>query len=417
MRKLFLPEMPVLFVRSIQIFLLVSVMSFKHLQLFVIRLCFSVVPFVSPSLAMAQVIIPRAPDIAANSYVLLDAQTGKILVEENADEPLPPASLTKIMTAYIAIEEIINGNLELADQVHISEKAWRMEGSKMFVDVNSQVSVEDLLRGIIIQSGNDASVAISEHIAGSEEAFADMMNQYSEVLGMKDSFFMNASGLDTELYYNTMSARDLSILATATIQRHGQFYPMYAEREFTYNNIRQGNRNTLLFRDRNVDGMKTGWTDAAGYCLVASAKRDDMRLISVVMGTSSEEARAIETQKLLTYGFRYYETHKLYDAGQILASVPVYFGVSDSVQLAIEEEVYVTIPRGAAESMTATVDVDEVIQAPIPQQQAIGTVNVMLGDEQIFSGEVVAAQAVEEGGMLKQFVDWINLMFSDSMVE
>ena len=417
MRKLFLPEMPVLFVRSIQIFKLVSVMSFKHLQLFVIRLCFSVVPFVSPSLAMAQVIIPRAPDIAANSYVLLDAQTGKILVEENADEPLPPASLTKIMTAYIAIEEIINGNLELADQVHISEKAWRMEGSKMFVDVNSQVSVEDLLRGIIIQSGNDASVAISEHIAGSEEAFADMMNQYSEVLGMKDSFFMNASGLDTELYYNTMSARDLSILATATIQRHGQFYPMYAEREFTYNNIRQGNRNTLLFRDRNVDGMKTGWTDAAGYCLVASAKRDDMRLISVVMGTSSEEARAIETQKLLTYGFRYYETHKLYDAGQILASVPVYFGVSDSVQLAIEEEVYVTIPRGAAESMTATVDVDEVIQAPIPQQQAIGTVNVMLGDEQIFSGEVVAAQAVEEGGMLKQFVDWINLMFSDAMVE
>ena len=400
-------------------------MSFKHLQLFmirlflsvVLRLFFSVVLIVSPSLTMAQVIIPRAPDIAANSFVLLDAQTGQILVEENADEPLPPASLTKIMTAYIAIEEILNGNLELTDQVHISEKAWRMEGSKMFVDVNSQVSIEDLLRGIIIQSGNDASVAISEHIAGSEEAFADMMNQYSEVLGMKDSFFMNASGLDTELYYNTMSARDLSILATATIQRHGQFYPMYAEREFTYNNIRQANRNTLLFRDRNVDGMKTGWTDAAGYCLVASAERDGMRLISVVMGTSSEEARAIETQKLLTYGFRYYETHKLYDAGQVLASVPVYSGVSDSVQLAIEDDVYVTIPRGAAESMTATVDVDEVIQAPIQQHQSMGTVNVILGDEQVFSGEVVAAQAVEEGGMLKQFVDWINLMFSDAMVE
>ena len=190
-----------------------------------IRLFCSVVLFASPPVAMAQVIIPRAPDIAATSYVLLDAQTGQILVEENADEPLPPASLTKIMTAYIAIEEIINGNLELTDQVHISEKAWRMEGSKMFVDVNSQVTVEDLLRGIIIQSGNDASVAISEHIAGSEEAFADMMNQYSEVLGMKDSFFMNASGLDTELYYNTMSARDLSILATATIQRHGHSTP------------------------------------------------------------------------------------------------------------------------------------------------------------------------------------------------
>ena len=382
-----------------------------------IRLFCNVVLFVSPSIAMAQVIIPRAPDIAATSYVLLDAQTGQILVEENADEPLPPASLTKIMTAYIAIEEIINGNLELTDQVHISEKAWRMEGSKMFVDVNSQVSVEDLLRGIIIQSGNDASVAISEHIAGSEEAFADMMNQYSEVLGMKDSFFMNASGLDTELYYNTMSARDLSILATATIQRHSQFYPMYAEREFTYNNIRQSNRNTLLFRDRNVDGMKTGWTDAAGYCLVASAERDGMRLISVVMGTSSEQARAIETQKLLTYGFRYYETHKLYDAGQVLASVPVYSGASDSVDLAIEGEVYVTIPRGAAESMTATVDIDEIIQAPIQQRQAMGTVNVMLGDEQVFSGEVVAAQAVEAGGMFKQFVDWVSLMFSDAMAE
>ena len=213
-----------------------------------------------------------------------------------------------------------------------------------------------------------------------------------------------------------MSARDLSILATATIQRHGQFSPM-AEREFTYNSIRQSNRNTLLFRDRNVDGMKTGWTDAAGYCLVASAERDGMRLISVVMGTSSEQARAIETQKLLAAGFRYYETHKLYDAGQVLASVPVYSGVGDSVQLAIQDDVYVTIPRGAAESMTATVDVDEVIQAPIQQHQSMGTVNVILGDEQVFSGEVVAAQAVEEGGMLKQFVDWINLMFSDAMVE
>ena len=392
-------------------------MSLKHYQLFLVRLLCKILILFSPSLGMTQVIIPRAPEIAATSYVLLDAQTGQIIVEENADEPLPPASLTKIMTAYIAVEEIINGNLNLTDLVHISEKAWRMEGSKMFIDVNSQVSVEDLLRGIIIQSGNDASVAIAEHIAGSEEAFADMMNQYSEVLGMQDSFFMNASGLDTELYYNMMSARDLSVLATATIQRHGLFYPMYAEREFTFNNIRQTNRNTLLFRERNVDGLKTGWTDAAGYCLVASAERDGMRLISVVMGTSSEEARAIETQKLLTYGFRYYETHKLYDAGQILASVRVFSGASDAVELAIEDEVYVTIPRGAAESMTATIDVDEFIQAPIQLRQTMGAVNVILGEERVFSGEVVAAHAVEEGGMFKQFVDWISLMFSDALAE
>lgn len=364
-------------------------------------------------LAYAQAIIPRAPDIAATSYILIDAKTGQVLVEENPDEPLPPASLTKIMTSYIAIEEILTGNLSLSDMVHISEKAWRMEGSKMFVEVNTQVSVEDLLRGIIIQSGNDASVAIAEHIAGSEEAFADMMNQYAEVLGLENSFFMNSSGLDTELYYNTMSARDLSKLAQATVDRHRDFYPMYAEREFTYNNIRQSNRNSLLFRDRNVDGLKTGWTDAAGYCLVASAERDGMRLISVVTGTASEEARAIETQKLLTYGFRYYETHKLYDADQVLTTVPVYSGAESSVDLGIEDEVYITIPRGQAESMTATVDVDEIIRAPLQSRQPMGVVNVMLADEVVYSGEVVAMNEVAEGGAFKRFMDWVTLMFSD----
>ncbi len=374
----------------------------------------ALVTLLAGNLAQAQTIIPRAPDIAATSYILIDAKTGQVLVEENPDEPLPPASLTKIMTSYIAIEEILTGNLSLNDMVHISEKAWRMEGSKMFVEVNTQVSVEDLLRGIIIQSGNDASVAIAEHIAGSEEAFADMMNQYAEVLGLQNSFFMNSSGLDTELYYNTMSARDLAILARATVDKHRDFYPIYAEREFTYNNIRQSNRNSLLFRDRNVDGLKTGWTDAAGYCLVASAERDGMRLISVVTGTASEEARAIETQKLLTYGFRYYETHKLYDADQVLTTVPVFSGAESSVDLGIEEEVYVTIPRGQAEAMTATVDVDEVISAPLQERQTMGKVNVMLGDELIYSGDVVAMRGVEEGGALKRFMDWITLMFNDA---
>lgn len=368
-------------------------------------------------LAQAQAIIPRAPDIAATSYILMDAATGHVIVEENADEALPPASLTKIMTAYIAVEEILSGNLSLNDMVHVSEKAWRhaccSDGSKMWIEVGTQVSVEDLLRGIIIQSGNDASVAIAEHIAGSEDAFADMMNQYAEVLGMDETFFMNSHGYDTEEYYNTMSARDLAKLAEATITRHKDFYPMYAEREFTYNNIRQSNRNTLLFRDRNVDGLKTGWTDAAGFCLVASAERDGMRLISVVMGTASEEARAIETQKLLTYGFRYFETHKLYDADQVLTSVPVYSGEIDTVDLGIEQEVYVTIPRGQAETMTATVDVAELIQAPINERQLMGTVNVMLEDELVFSGDVVAMHGVAEGGMLKRFVDWISLMFTE----
>ncbi|HAS48074.1 D-alanyl-D-alanine carboxypeptidase [Gammaproteobacteria bacterium] len=361
----------------------------------------------------APAIIPRPPEIAATSYILLDAKTGQVLIEENADEALPPASLTKIMTAYVVTEEILSGNLALSDEVHISEKAWRMEGSKMFVGVDTQVEVEDLLRGIIIQSGNDASVAMAEHIAGSEEAFADMMNQYAEVLGLSQTFFMNASGLDTELYYNTMSARDLAKLAQATISRHAQFYPMYSEREFTYNDIRQSNRNTLLFRDRNVDGMKTGWTDAAGYCLVASAERDGMRLISVVMGTASEEARAIETQKLLTYGFRYYETHKLYDSNQVLTNVPVYSGALNAVDLGIEDEVYITIPRGQAESMTATVDVDEIIRAPLSDRQIMGEVRVVLDNNILYQGDVVSMQAVEQGGMLKRFVDWITLLFSN----
>ena len=369
--------------------------------------------FMASLVTAAPAIIPRAPEIAATSYILLDAKTGQILIEENADEALPPASLTKIMTAYIAVEEILRGNLALSDEVHISEKAWRMEGSKMFVGVDTQVEVEDLLRGIIIQSGNDASVAIAEHIAGSEEAFADMMNQYAEVLGMSESFFMNASGLDTELYYNTMSARDLSILAGATINGHGDFYPIYAEREFTYNDIRQTNRNSLLFRDRNVDGMKTGWTDAAGYCLVASAERDGMRLISVVMGTASEEARAIETQKLLTYGFRYYETHKLYDANQVLTNVPIWSGAQNTVDLGVEEEVYITIPRGQSEAMTATVDVEEIINAPLDHGQIMGVVSVVLDNNILYQGDVVTMQAVEQGGIFKRFVDWITLIFSN----
>ena len=282
----------------------------------------------------------------------------------------------------------------------------------MFVGVNSQVSVEDLLRGIIIQSGNDASVAIAEHIAGSEDAFADMMNQYSEVLGMSNSFFMNSSGLDTEVYYNTMSARDLSILAQATISRHADYYPIYAEREFTYNDIRQTNRNSLLFRDRNVDGMKTGWTDAAGYCLVASAERDGMRLISVVMGTASEESRAIETQKLMTYGFRYFETHKLYDANQVLTNVPVWSGKDSAVDLGIKNEVFVTIPRGQAQSMEATVDVDEIIYAPLADGQIMGVVNVTLDEDTVFQGNIVAMQEIERGGILKRFIDWLTLLIS-----
>jgi len=230
---------------------------------------------------------------------------------------------------------------------------------------------------------------------------------------MSNTFFMNSSGLDTEVYYNTMSARDLSLLAQATISRHEDYYPMYAEREFTYNGIRQTNRNSLLFRDRNVDGMKTGWTDAAGYCLVASAERDGMRLISVVMGTSSEDSRAIETQKLMTYGFRYFETHKLYDTNQVLANVQVWSGKDSAVDLGIEKEVYVTIPRGQSQSMEATVDIDEIIYAPLGNGQIMGVVNVTLDEETVFQGNIIAMQDVERGGVIKRFIDWLTLLVSN----
>ena len=374
-------------------------------------LCLGMLPTLRAFAAPA--IIPRPPNIAATSYILIDAKTGQVLIQENADEALPPASLTKIMTSYIAIEEIISGRLTLDTPVHISEKAWRMEGSKTFVGVDTMVRAEDLLRGIIIQSGNDASVAIAEHIAGSEEAFADMMNQYAEVMGMQQSLFMNSSGLDTDLYYNTMSARDLSLIARETVIKHKDFYPIYAEREFTYNGITQSNRNSLLFRDRNVDGLKTGWTDAAGFCLVASADRDGMRLISVVMGTASTEARAIETQKLFTYGFRYFETHQLYSEGQVLTNVPVWSGEQSAVDLGVTEDVFVTIPRGQGENLTAAVDVEEAVTAPLVGGQIMGVVNVTLDSDLIYRGDVVAMQAIEQGGLFKRFIDWLTLFFSN----
>lgn len=382
----------------------------------------TVVALVSTLLVSAQVtaqvpateaIIPRPPQIAASSYILLDAKTGKVIVEENADVQLPPASLTKIMTAYIAEVEIDNGNMSLDDEVHISEKAWRTQGSKMFVDVNSNVRVEDLLRGIIIQSGNDASVAMAEHIAGSEDAFADMMNQHSQRLGMSNTFFMNSSGLDTEERYNIMSARDLATLARATIVEHPTHYAIYSEREFTYNGISQPNRNTLLFRDRNIDGMKTGWTTAAGYCLVASGERDGMRLISVVMGTASEDARATESQKLMTYGFRYFETSKLYDAGEVISSTKVWSGKENSVEVGLTQEVVATIPRGQSSSLQATLNIDETITAPIELGQVLGTVQISFGDEIIYQGDVAALQAVERAGFIKRIIDFLTMFFTN----
>ena len=309
----------------------------------------------------------------------------------------------------LADNELAAGNITYDDMVNVSVKAWQTEGSKMFIQEGTQVRLEDIMRGIIIQSGNDASIALAEHIAGSEDAFVDMMNQHAKLLGMTHTHFMNASGLPDPNHF--MSARDLSILARAVITRFPKAYEMYGEREFTYNNIRQPNRNTLLFTDRNVDGMKTGHTDEAGYCLVASAKRDDMRLITVVMGTDSTDARATETEKLLTYGFRFFQTHELFKPGQVLDNTKVWSGATNSVDLGVEEGKTITIPRGQENNLVIDKQIDDTIKAPIAAGQTLGKITVSLGDKVYFDGPLVALHAVERGSFLKRLMDWLHLFF------
>jgi len=359
----------------------------------------------------AQALVPQPPQLAAKAYILIDAVTGKVIVEENADLALPPASLTKMMTAYMLAYEVASGNVSLADQVRISEKAWRTKGSRMFIQEGKFVELEDLMRGIIIQSGNDASVAVAEHLAGSEEAFADLMNQHAVRLGMTNTYFLNATGLPAENHLTT--ARDLAILAKAIIREFPEHYAVYAEKEFTYNEIRQPNRNKLLWRDSTVDGLKTGYTAAAGYCLVASAKKDGQRLISVVLGTSSTKARAQESQKLITYGMRFFETHQLYDAQESLTKVRVWGGVQDYLELIIENDLAVTIPRGQAKYIKAQMNINNGIEAPIAAGTSLGSLEIRLDGELIIERNLVAQQAIAEGGFLKAMTDSVVRMFSD----
>ncbi|MDN3520579.1 D-alanyl-D-alanine carboxypeptidase family protein [Halomonas ramblicola] len=358
-----------------------------------------------------QTLIPSPPQLAASSWILLDADSGKVLVEHNADERLPPASLTKLMTAYLVERELDRGNITMDDMVEVSEKAWRTGGSKMFIEVGAQVSIRDLLYGIIIQSGNDASVAVAEHLAGGEEPFADLMNQHATRLGLSNTNFRNATGLPDDEHYS--SARDMALLSRHIINDYPEHYATYAEKYFTYNDIRQPNRNRLLWRDASVDGLKTGHTEAAGYCLVASAKRDDMRLISVVMGTSSEEARAQETQKLLSFGFRYYETLKLYDRGSVLNTPRVWGGEINELRVGVDQDVVMTVPRARNEELTARLDIQGDLEAPIGQGQRVGTLEVRLGEEVVGEQPLVALEAVEEGGFFKKLIDQVQRFFSN----
>jgi D-alanyl-D-alanine carboxypeptidase (penicillin-binding protein 5/6) len=353
--------------------------------------------------------IPDPPELNATSYFLVDYDSGRVLAEKTPDDPVEPASITKLMTAYLVDKAIAAGDVALDDMVTISEKAWRMKGSKMFVEVGKEVTVEDLLKGLIIQSGNDASVALAEHIAGSESAFAGYMNHQAKLLGMNNTNYVNATGWPDENHYS--SARDIAILTRAIIADFPESYRLYKEREYTFNKIRQFNRNRLLWRDDSVDGVKTGHTEAAGYCLVASAEREDMRLISVVLGTASDKTRTQSSQSLLNYGFRYFQTHKLYRADEVLKTARIWYGDQEQVSLGVGKDIYITIPRGRYRDLDASMEIDSEISAPIDRGQSLGQVNIKLDDELILSESIVAMQAVNEGSLIDQALDKIKLMF------
>lgn len=363
----------------------------------------------SLSLYADTMIIPAPPKIKASSYLVMDFNSGKLLVQENLDQRLPPASLTKMMTVYVVSSELENGKISLEDEVLISEKAWRTQGSRMFIEVGKNVKLDDLLHGVIIQSGNDASVALAEYVSGAEDVFADLMNKHAERLGMHDTHFVNSTGLPDENHYTT--ARDLATLAQAMIKDFPEEYKLYQVKEFTFNDIKQHNRNKLLWRDRSVDGIKTGHTEEAGYCLVASAIKNDMRLISVVMGTDGVNARAKASQALLNYGYRFFETHKLYTAGELITSVTIWKADVDILNLGVADDIYVTVPRGQYDKLEPIVEFDNQVLAPVNEGEQKGVLNVMLTDENIVSVPLLALETVPEGSMINKLKDEVRLLF------
>jgi len=367
------------------------------------------------SVAAAQSVVPPVPNVNARAYVMMDYATGRIIASENADELHGPASLTKIMTSYIIGTELQNGNISDTDMVTVSRNAWARNfpgSSLMFIEVGREVSVRDLNYGIIIASGNDACVAMAEHIAGTEDAFADLMNAYAEQLGLTNTTFANSHGLPADNQRTT--ARDMAVLAQALIRDVPAEYEIYKEREFTFNGIRQYNRNSLLWdRSLNVDGIKTGFTTESGYSLVTSATEGDTRLITVVMGAASEAARAAETKKLLNYGFRFFETITAYSEGEALASQRIWGGSADEISLGAGADVVVTLPRGQRQNLRANFVLDQTLEAPLSAGQVVGTVNLTLDGEDIASFPLVTLQEVAQGGFFKRIIDSIKQSFSD----
>ena len=350
--------------------------------------------------------IPDAPEIDASSYVVMDHNSGQIIASNNENERRPPASLTKIMTSYVIFQRIKEEFISLDDEVKISEKAWQTEGSKSFIEVGKNIKLEILLKGMIIQSGNDASVALAEHVAGSEGTFVLFMNDYAQQLGMLNSRFENSSGLPHEDQYTT--AKDMAILSSALIRDFPDFYKWYSEKEFTYNNIKQTNRNKLLWKDSTVDGLKTGWTKQAEYCLVASANRVGMRLISAVLGSKNSSVRQTETEKLLDYGFRFFETQSIDDVSQ---EVPVYKSEKNNIRVGVKGSSYLTLPRNQFKYITQTIKLDKTLMAPIAKGDNVGELVLSFSDETLAKFPLIALEEAPEAGFFARIIDTIKLLF------
>lgn len=359
----------------------------------------------------AQTPTPAPPAVKAEAYLLVDYFSGKTLAEKEADRKVEPASITKVMTAFVIFKELEAGNLSLGDMVTISDNAWRksMGTSRMFLEPRTQVSVEELLLGMIVQSGNDASIALAEHVAGSEETFAEVMNAYAEKLGMSGTHYTNSTGLPNPEHYTT--ARDLVRLATAMISEFPDYYRWYSQPEFTYNGITQPNRNRLLRLEEGADGIKTGWTESAGYCLLASVARDDRRLISVVLDSPSERTRTAASKALMSYGMRFFETHRLYAAGEEVTQVRVWKGDSESAALSTRDDLYVTVARGRYDDLSAVMNVQSPLMAPLPGDVAVGDLQVSLDDEVLVTRQLYPTMPILEGSIWQRLSDTVLLWF------
>ena len=372
-----------------------------------------VLPLLTSMVAFGQSFVPDAPELDLKSYILIEPNTNTVIAEFNSSSEIEPASMTKIMTVYVTADQISNDLISIDDEVLISEKAWRMEGSRMFVEAGKKVSVSDLLKGIIIQSGNDASVAISEYVGGTERGFVDLMNAYASSLNMNNTIFQNSTGLPDDNHFS--SAQDLAILTSNLITKFPDIYSFYKEKQFTFNDIKQLNRNKLLWRDDSSDGVKTGHTEAAGYCLVGSAKRGDMRLITVVAGSDSDNNRFLASQRLLEYGFRFFATQKVLNANQEYKKINIWGGIEKTLGLGVLEDVSITLPRTSFKDLTVNYNYSNNIQAPIEVGQQIGTLEIISNDEVVFSTNLVALDNIKSKGFFgrlwSKFLLWILSLF------